>query len=66
MEHFKSTSVAITDIWQSSCQYPDVTVNSKNEVFAVWEKYVKATVVDHMKPHRGDPVRADDRSSSAQ
>lgn len=45
MEHFKSTSVEITDIWQSSCQYPDVTVNSKNEVFAVWEKYLDHTEV---------------------
>ena len=45
MEHFKSTSVEITDIWQSSCQYPDVTVNSKNEVFAVWEKYLDHTEI---------------------
>ena len=43
MEHFKHTSVEITDIWQSSCQYPDVTVNSQNETFVVWEKYLDHT-----------------------
>ena len=45
MEHFKRTSVEITDIWQSSCQYPDVTVNSQNETFVVWEKYLDHTEV---------------------
>lgn len=54
MEHFKNRSAALTDIWQNSCQYPEVTVNSRNETFVVWEAYLNhretiqfARIVNH-------------------
>lgn len=40
MKHFKKNSIECTDIWNESAQYPDVTVNSKNETFVVWQKYL--------------------------
>lgn len=56
MEHFKSRSTELTDIWNNSSQYPDVTVNSANETFAVWQRYVNHTeVIRFARIEHGQP-----------